>query len=243
MHVRLERLRVRGLEILELRGPGKRAHNVDVDAVLAPLVRGDARKTADALFGRSVAALPVIAEKPRARCEVDDRSLGLLEMRIRLLHIEEGRIETGVDGEVELLGRVLLDAHARGARLRVVDHGVDATELGDSLVDNVLHDGLVILSGRDICLNGQDLDAVLGLERLLGRLELSHVAPGNDEIGALLRERDIDAVADRTGAAVLERGLSTACDDNRLSLEKSHCDSLRYMPRNTYAPLGALRLP
>ena len=78
------------------------------------------------------------------------------------------------------------DGHARGTGLSVVDDGVDATELLDGLVDNVLYDGLVVLAGRNIGLNRQNLDAVLSLERLLGGLELGDVAAGDDEVRALL---------------------------------------------------------
>lgn len=88
------------------------------------------------------------------------------------------------------------DGHARGAGLGVVDDGVDAAELLNRLVDNVLYDGLVVLTGRNIGLNRQNLDAVLSLERLLGGLELGDVAAGDDEVRALLGKSDIDAVAD-----------------------------------------------
>ena len=78
------------------------------------------------------------------------------------------------------------DGHTRGAGLSVVNDGVDAAELLNGLVDDVLDDGLVVLTSRDIGLNRQNLDAVLGLEGLLGSLELGNVATGNDEVCALL---------------------------------------------------------
>ena len=78
------------------------------------------------------------------------------------------------------------DGHARGAGLSIVDDGVDAAELLNGLVDDVLDDGLVILASRDIGLNRQNLDTVLGLERLLGGLELGDVAAGDDEVRTLL---------------------------------------------------------
>ena len=81
------------------------------------------------------------------------------------------------------------DGHARGAGSGVVDDGVDAAELLNRLVDNVLYDGLVVLTGRNIGLNRQNLDAVLSLERLLGGLELGDVAAGDDEVRALLGKK------------------------------------------------------
>ena len=119
------------------------------------------------------------------------------------------------------------DGHTRSAGLSVVDDGVDATELLNRLVDNVLHDGLVVLTSRDIGLNRQHLDAVLRLEGLLGGLELGNVAAGNDEVSALLGKCDIDAVADGASGAVLKRGLAAAGDDYGLTSEKSHIKSFQ----------------
>ena len=119
------------------------------------------------------------------------------------------------------------DGHTRGTGLSVVDDGVDATELLNRLVDNVLDDGLVILTSRDIGLNRQNLDAVLGLEGLLGSLELGNVAAGNNEVCALLGKSDIDAVTDGASGAVLERGLAAAGDDHGLTSEKSHTKSFQ----------------
>ena len=100
------------------------------------------------------------------------------------------------------------DGHTRGAGLSIVDDGVDAAELLNGLVDDVLDNGLVILASRDIGLNRQNLDTVLGLERLLGGLELGDVAAGDDEVRALLGKCDIDAVADGASGTVLKRGLA-----------------------------------
>ena len=43
-----------GLEVLELGRPSKRTDDVDVHAILAPLVGGDAGEAADALLGGGV---------------------------------------------------------------------------------------------------------------------------------------------------------------------------------------------
>ena len=143
-------------------------------------------------------------------------------MRIGLLHVQIGGIQTGINGQVKLIHGVIGDGHARGAGLSIVDDGVDAAELLNSLVDDVLDDGLVVLTSRNIGLNRQNLDAVLGLEGLLGSLELGNVATGNDEVCALLGKSDIDAVADGASRAVLKRGLAAAGDDHGLTSEKSH---------------------
>ena len=185
LDVGLESVRVGVPELLELGRPCQRADHVDVDAVLAPLGGGDAGHTADALLGGSIAALAIVAKQAGARGKVDHGALGLLQVRIGLLHVQIGSIQTGVNGQVKLIHGVIGDGHARGAGLSIVDDGVDAAELLNGLVDDVLDNGLVVLTGRDIGLNRQNLDAALGLEGLLGSLELGNVAAGNDEVCAL----------------------------------------------------------
>ena len=148
-------------------------------------------------------------------------------MRIGLLHVQVSSIQTGINGQVKLIHGVIGDGHARGAGLSIVDDGVDAAELLNGLVDDVLDDGLVVLTGRNIGLNGQNLNAVLGLERLLGGLELGDVAAGDDKVCALLGKCDIDAVADRASGTVLKRGLAAAGDDHGLTSEKSHTKSFQ----------------
>ena len=73
----------------------------------------------------------------------------------------------------------------------------------------------------DVGLDGKDLDAVRGLERFLGSLELGHVAPGDNQVRALLGEGDVDAVPDGTCEPVLKRCLATAGDDDGLACEVS----------------------
>ena len=114
------------------------------------------------------------------------------------------------------------NGHARGGSLCVVDHSVDAAKLFDGLIDNVLNHGLVVLTSRNVCLHGQHLDAVFSLEALLGILELGHVAAGDNEVRALFGKRDIDAIADGSSAAVLERRLAAAGYDHGLSVKQSH---------------------
>ena len=156
-------------------------------------------------------------------------------MRVGLLHIQEGGVETGIDGQVELIHRVVCDGHARGRRLSVVDHGVDAAKLSDCLVDNVLDYRLVVLAGRDVRLNRQHLDAVLGLQALLSSIELRDIATGDDEVRALLCERDVDTVTDGAGAAVFKGRLATAGDDNDLAVEHAHGSSLLVGSERLYA--------
>lgn len=52
--VGLEGLRIDGLEVLELGRPSKRTDDVDVHAILAPLVSGDAGEAAEAVGGENV---------------------------------------------------------------------------------------------------------------------------------------------------------------------------------------------
>ena len=147
-------------------------------------------------------------------------------MRVARLHVVEGRVEAGVDGEVELLGGVVGERNARRGRLRVVHKEVNAPELGHRLVNNALRNRLVVGGRVDVCLRGQHLDAVSALELLLRGVEFLHVAPGDDEVCALFGERCGDAVADRSGGAVLERRKASARDDGRLSTVEAHGSSL-----------------
>ena len=96
---------------------------------------------------------------------------------IGLLHVQIGGIQTGVNGQVKLIHGVIGDGHARGASLSVVDDGVDATELLNGLVDDVLDDSLVVLTSRNIGLNRQNLDTVLGLEDSLAASSLATLRP------------------------------------------------------------------
>ena len=80
----------------------------------------------------------------------------------------------------------------------------------------MLNNGLVVLTGRDICLDGEDLDAVFGLKGFLGGLEFGDVAAGNYQVGALFGESDVDAVADRSRRSILEGRLAAAGDDTVL---------------------------
>ncbi len=152
---------------------------------------------------------------------------GLLQVRVGLLHVQVGGIQTGVNGQVKLIHGVIGNGHARGAGLSVVDDGVDAAELLNGLVDDVLDDSLVVLTSRNIGLNRQNLDTVLGLEGFLGGLELGDVAASDDEVCALLGKSDIDAVADGASGAVLKRGLAAAGNDHGLTSEKSHTKSFQ----------------
>ncbi len=82
--VGLKRLGIGILEVLERSGPSKRANDIDVDAVLAPLVGGNASQTTDALLGGSIAALAIVAKQAGARGKVDHGTTGLFEVRVAL---------------------------------------------------------------------------------------------------------------------------------------------------------------
>ena len=62
MDVCLEGFRIGVLEVLELRGPGKRADDVDVDAIRAPFVGGDAR-TGSSLVVNAIADAMACADE------------------------------------------------------------------------------------------------------------------------------------------------------------------------------------
>ena len=66
LDIRLERLGICLLEVLQLRRPCQRADDVDVDAVLAPFGGGNAGQAANAFLCRGIRALPIVAEQTRA---------------------------------------------------------------------------------------------------------------------------------------------------------------------------------
>ena len=82
LDIRLERLGICLLEVLQLRRPCQRADDVDVDTVLAPFGGGNAGQAANAFFCRGIRALPVVAEQARAGGEVDDRTLRFLQVGV-----------------------------------------------------------------------------------------------------------------------------------------------------------------
>ena len=147
-------------------------------------------------------------------------------MRVAGLHVVEGRVEAGVDGEIELLGGVVGERNARRGRLRVVHEEINAPELGHRLVDDALRNRLVVGGRVDICLRGQHFDAVSALELLLRGVEFLLVAAGDDKVRAFLGERRGDAVADRSGGAVLQCREAGTCDDGGLSTVEAHGSSL-----------------
>lgn len=230
LHVGLESVRIGVLEVLQLGRPGDRADDVHVDSVGAPLRGGDAGQTANAFLGGGVGALTIVAEQARAGGEVDHGALGLLQVGIAGLHIIEGGVQAGIEGEVEVLGGVIGQRHAGSARLGVVDEHIDAAERLDGLVDDVLDDGLVVSAGGHVGLNRQDLHAVETLDLLLGVLQLLHVASGDDDVGALLGVGGDNAIADGAAAlSVAQNRTAAAGDDGGLIRQKSHGDPLLFL--------------
>lgn len=73
LDIRLERLGICLLEVLQLRRPCQRADDVDVDTVLAPFGGGNAGQAANAFLCRGIRALPIVAKQPGAGGKVDDR--------------------------------------------------------------------------------------------------------------------------------------------------------------------------
>ena len=143
-------------------------------------------------------------------------------MRIAGLHIVEGCIEAGVHGEIELLGSVIGQGDAGGGSLCVVDENVDAAELLDGLVDDVLDDSCVVCASVHVSSDDEDFNAVLALELLLGGLELLHVAAGDDQVAAFLSVCGCDAETDGASGAVLQSSEASAGDDSGFTLQKTH---------------------
>ena len=113
--------------------------------------------------------------------------------------------------------------HARSGGLGVVDEDVDATELGNSLVDDTLHHSLVVSAGVDIGGHDEHANAVLLLELSLGSIELGLVAAGDDEVRALLGIGGGDTVANGTAAhAIGENGSAGTCDNGSFTSKKTH---------------------
>ena len=135
--------------------------------------------------------------------------------------------EAGIERQIKLIGRVLLDRDARGRGLRVVNEHVDAAERFHGFIDYVLHHGLVVRAGVHVSLHDEHLDAVQALQLLLRVLKLFHVAARDNEVRALLGVRGSDAVADgAAGLAVLQDGSARAGDDRGLTSQKTHVKNL-----------------
>ena len=94
LYVCLECFGICILEVLKLCCPSKRTNYVCVDTVLCPFCSSNSGKTADTLFSSCVRTLTVVTEKTCTGCEVDDRSLCFLKVRIASLHIIERCIKT-----------------------------------------------------------------------------------------------------------------------------------------------------
>ena len=222
MHVGLVGLGVLLLEVLERSGPGERANHVGVDAVGAPLGGGDARQAADAFLSCSVSALAVVAEQTGAAGEVHHGALRLLQVRIARLHVVEGRVQAGIQRQIELGGGVIGDGDAGSGGLGVVHQRVDTTEFGHDLVNGSFHNRLVVGLGVNVSLNGQHTDAELALKALFGGLELLHVTAGDGKVCALFGEGGGDAEPDGARGTVLQRCKARAGDDDGFAGEVTH---------------------
>ena len=147
-------------------------------------------------------------------------------MRVARLHVVEGGVQARVDGQIELVGGVVGQGNAGSGGLSVVHQHVDAAELLDGQIHHILHHRFVVGARVHVGGHAEHLDAELGLQLLLGRLQLLHVAAGDDQVRALLGIGGGDAVSDGTGAAVLQCREAGAGDDGGLTFEKTHGASL-----------------
>lgn len=85
---------------------------------------GDPAQAPNPFLCRRVGTLPVIAEKPGTRGKVDYGTLAFLEQRITGLHVVEGSVEAGINGEVELVAGVVSQGDAGSRSLSIVNQNV-----------------------------------------------------------------------------------------------------------------------
>ena len=222
LDIRLERLGICLLEVLQLRRPCQRADNVDVDAVLAPFGGGNAGQAANAFLCRGIRALPVVAKQTRAGGKVDDSTLRFLQIGVARLHIIECGVQTGIQCEIELLGGMVSQRNAGCGSLRVVNQHVDAAEGVNRLFDDIVHNSLVVRAVIHVRLHAHHLHAIEAFQFFLRVGQLLHVAARDDQIRAFLGVSGRNAVANRTAAAVAELRIARAGNNRRLSCQKTH---------------------
>ena len=156
-------------KLLQLRGPSERTNDVHVDVILSPFGGSDPAQAPNPFLCCRVSTLPVVAEKPGTRGKVDYGTLAFLEQRITGLHVVEGSVEAGINGEVELVAGVVSQGDAGSRSLSIVNQDIQLTKFLFNLVDNVLDDGPVIGLAVNVRLDGEDLNAILLFEFLLCR--------------------------------------------------------------------------
>ena len=128
------------------------------------------------------------------------------------LHIIKGRIEAGINGQIELFGRVVGKGDARCRGLGVVYKDLYAAEGIDGLLYDVIDNSFVIGMGADIGDRCKDLYAVFGLKLFLCVDQLLLIPSGDDKVGALFCICRRNAIADRTATSVAEDRASRSCD-------------------------------
>ena len=85
----LESIGICLLKFLQLRGPCQRTYDIDIDAIGTPLGSCDSGQSTDAFLGCRISALSEVTEENCSGGKVNNRTLGLLQIRIASLHIVE----------------------------------------------------------------------------------------------------------------------------------------------------------
>ena len=213
----LESIGICLLEFLQLRGPCQRTYNVDIDAIGTPLGSCDSGQSADTFLGCRISALSEITEETCSGGKVNNRTLGLLQIRIAGFHIVESGVQSGIYGQVKLLGGMICNSHSGSGSLRIVDQDINSAKSINGLLHHILHDRFIVRTGADICLYGKYLDTVLCLQFFLRIRQLLYITSGQHQIGTLFCISGGDSITDGSALSVTQYRSSSACDDCCLS--------------------------
>ena len=189
------------------RGNDAGVEHVDAHTRVRDLTRHLAAEVVDAGLGDTVADLRAVGAHGSDGADVDDAAGMLLEHRLveRLLAgVEHGR-EIHADGLFKLLVGALGDVEvlAGVGFAEVVDQHVEATFLGDALVDHAsVRSGVVCLKVDELSLTAA------GSGGLNGSLAGLHIAAGIVDLRALIDEQVCDRAADAAGARRDQRDFS-----------------------------------
>ena len=213
----LESIGICLLEFLQLCGPCQRTYNVDIDAIGTPLGSCDSGQSADTFLGCRISALSEITEETCSGGKVNNRTLGLLQIRIASLHIVECCIQTGIYRQIKLLGGMICDGYARSGSLRIVDQYINSAKSINGLLHHILYDRFIVRTGADIRLHRKYFDPILFLQFFLRVGQLLNITSGQHQIGTFLCISGCNTVTNGSALSVTQYRSSSTGDDCCLS--------------------------
>ena len=217
LDVCLESIGICLLEFLQLCGPCQRTYNVDIDAIGTPLGSCDSGQSTDAFLGCRISALSEVTEETCSGGKVNNRTLGLLQIRIASLHIVECCIQTGIYRQVKLLGGMICNSHSGSGSLRIVDQDINSAKSINGLLHHILHDSFIVGTCTDIRLHRKYFDPILFLQFFLRVGQLLNITSGHHQIGTFFCISGGDSITDGSALSVTQYRSSSTGDDCCLS--------------------------